>query len=280
MLFDTLSIVGVGLLGGSVGLAAKGRGLVRRVIGVGRDPAKLAEAAAAGAIGEPTTDLAAAARVSDLMVFCTPVDLIAGQILEAAAACRPGTILTDVGSTKRAIVAAVAGRLPPRVHFVPSHPMAGSEKKGAAFARADLFVNRATVVTPTTDTDPGAAERVVEFWRALGSRVVVMPPGDHDTAVAYVSHLPHAVAAALAGVIDPAFLPIAAGGFRDTTRVAAAAPAIWEPIFRTNRDAVLAAAEQFASRFDEFRRLLEAGDGPGLVRWLSEGKRVRDAVGS
>jgi prephenate dehydrogenase len=158
--------------------------------------------------------------------------------------------------------------------------MAGSEKKGAAFARADLFENRATVVTPTADTDPGAAEGVVEFWRSLGSRVVVMPPGDHDTAVAFVSHLPHAVAAALAGVVDPGFLPIAAGGFRDTTRIAAAAPAIWEPIFRTNRDAVLAAAEVFAARFDEFRRLLESGDGPGLVRWLSEGKRVRDAVGS
>jgi prephenate dehydrogenase len=176
MLFDTLSIVGVGLLGGSVGLAAKSRGLVRRVLGVGRDAGKLAEAAAAGVIHESTTDLAAAARTSDLMVFCTPVDLIGPQILEAAAACRPGAVLTDVGSTKRAIVAAVAGRLPPRVHFVPSHPMAGSEKKGAAFARADLFENRATVVTPTADTDPGAADRVAGFWRALGSRVVVMSP--------------------------------------------------------------------------------------------------------
>jgi prephenate dehydrogenase len=279
MLFDTLSIVGVGLLGGSVGLAAKGRRLVGRVVGVGRDPEKLAAARAAGVIDDTAT-LADAARRSDLMVFCTPVDRIAGEVVEAAAVCRPGTLLTDVGSTKGAIVAAVAGRLPAGVHFVPSHPMAGSEKKGAAHARADLFDGRVTVVTPSADTDPAAAERVAAFWKALGSRVVTLPPAEHDTAVAYISHLPHAVSAALAAVADPSYLPLAAGGFRDTTRIAAAAPGIWEPIFRTNRDAVLESADRFAARFDEFRRLLRADDGPGLVRWLSEGKRVRDALGS
>lgn len=279
MMFDTLTVVGVGLLGGSVGLAAKERKLVGRVLGVGRDPAKLAAARAAGVIDD-TASLADAARRSDLVVFCTPVDRIAAEVVEAAAVCRPGTLLTDVGSTKGEIVAAVAGKLPGGVHFVPSHPMAGSEKKGAAHARADLFDGRATVVTPPADTDPGAAERVAGFWKALGSRVVVMPPAEHDTAVAYVSHLPHAVSAALAAVVDPSYLPLAAGGFRDTTRIAAAAPAIWEPIFRTNREAVLEAADRFAARFDEFRRLLRAGDGPGLEGWLSEGKRVRDALGS
>lgn len=279
MLFDMLTIVGVGLLGGSVGAAAIRRRLVRRVIGVGRDEAKLAAARAAGIIHEYTADLAVAAGRSDLIVFCTPVDRIAEQVIAAAAVARSGTILTDVGSTKSSIVEAVLGKLPAGVHFVGSHPMAGSEKKGADHADADLFVGRAAVVT-TDDSDSIAAANVIAFWKTLGSRVYVMSPADHDRAVALVSHLPHAVAAALAAVVDPALLPLSAGGFRDTTRIAAAAPAIWEPIFRANRDAVRAALDAFTDHLAEFRRLLDADDGPGLAGWLSEGKRVRDALGS
>jgi prephenate dehydrogenase len=280
MLFDTLTIVGVGLLGGSLGLAAKRRGLVRHVVGVGRDAARLADAKAAGAIDVVATDLVNGTANADLVVVCTPVDLIPKQVLEIAETAKHGCLVTDVGSTKQEIVAALAGKLPGRVRFVGSHPMAGSEKKGSAHAVADLFENRVTILTPTADTDPSAVEKVQQFWKAVGCRVMTMTPAEHDRAVAFVSHLPHIVAAALAGSVDPALLSVSAGGFRDTTRIAAASAAIWEPIFRTNREQVLAACEAFAARFEAFRTLLAADDGPGLIHWLNEGKRVRDALGS
>ncbi|QEL18231.1 prephenate dehydrogenase [Limnoglobus roseus] len=280
MLFDTLTILGVGLLGGSLGLAAKSRGLVRRVVGVGRDAARLREALAAGQLDESTTDLAAGVRIADLVVVCTPVDLIPQQVRELAEVAKAGCLVTDVGSTKSEIVARLRDPLPNRVTFIGSHPMAGSEKKGSNHATPDLFQGRVTIITPTADTPPRASQAIHEFWERIGCRVVTMTPEEHDRAVALVSHLPHAVAAALAGVVDPALLCVSAGGFRDTTRIASASAAIWEPIFRTNRREVLASCAAFAERFDEFRRLLEAEDGPGLIHWLNEGKRVRDALGS
>jgi prephenate dehydrogenase len=170
--------------------------------------------------------------------------------------------------------------LPPTVTFIGSHPMAGSEKKGSAFADADLFVNRATILTTDGPPPTEALEKLAQFWTALGSRVHRMSAAEHDHTVAYVSHLPHVVAAALAAVVDPGLLPLSAGGFRDTTRIAAAAPAIWEPIFRTNRAEVLAACEAFIQQFQAFQTLLADDNGEGLIRWLTEGKRVRDALGS
>lgn len=280
MLFDTLAIVGVGLLGGSLGLAAKSRGLVRRVLGIGRDPARLELARNLGAIDAGFPDFASAIPDADFIVVCTPVDLIAQHVLEIVESARPGSLITDVGSTKGEIVRSLAGRIPNPIAFVGSHPMAGSEKKGPEHAVADLFVKRATILTPTAESAPDAVARLRSFWESVGSRVVLMSPESHDRAVAEISHLPHVVAAALAGVVHPEFLGISAGGFRDTTRIAAATPAIWEPIFRTNREQVLASCERFAARFDEFRKLLAADDGPGIIRWLNEGKQVRDALGS
>lgn len=280
MLFDTLAIVGVGLLGGSLGLAAKSRGLVRRVVGVGRDPARLELAQGLGAIDDHSADYADAIPAADLVVVCTPVDLIPKHVLELIAFAKPGCVVTDVGSTKGEIVNALANRIPKRIAFVGCHPMAGSEKKGPAHAVADLFQNRTTILTPTGESDPDVLARLKQFWEGVGCRVVLMTPAEHDRAVAQISHLPHAVASALAGAIDPANLGVSAGGFRDTTRIAAAAASIWEPIFRTNRAEVLAACDRFAGRFDEFRKLLAADDGPGLIHWLNEGKRVRDALGS
>lgn len=279
MRIDTLTIVGVGLIGGSVGLAAKSRGAARRVIGVGRSAEFLELAVAHGAIDVGTTDLREGVRDADLTVVCTPVDQIAAVVIEAASYCRPDAVLTDAGSTKGTVVRDLAGRLPARVAFVGSHPLAGSEKSGVEHAQADLFSHKMVVVTPTADTPPAAVERVEGFWRAIGARVERMTPDDHDRAVAFTSHLPHAVAAAAAGVLPPHWLPLAASGFRDTTRVAAGDPELWDAIIRSNKTAVLAAAAKFADRFDEFRRLLAAGDGPGLVRFLDEGKQVRDALG-
>lgn len=280
MQFEQITIVGVGLIGGSVGIAAKARGATRRVVGVGRDEANLATARELGLIDSYTTDLATGAAASSLVVFCTPVDQIADQAHTVAAACRPGTILTDTGSTKGSIVRRLDRELPVGTRFVGSHPLAGSEKKGPLHARGDLFENRVTVVTPTVATDPTACEAAKAFWAALGSRVVTMTPEDHDDALAITSHLPHAAAAALARVTPLDLLELTAGGFRDTTRIAAGDPALWAAIFQANRDAVLGAIVQYSARLAEFRRLLETNDTASLLRWLSDAKQVRDALGT
>jgi prephenate dehydrogenase len=280
MTITTLTIVGVGLIGGSIGLAAKRRGLVERVVGVGRQPDSLDRARAVGAIDEGCLDLAAALRQADVAVFCTPVDRIAEQVLTGAASCPPGALLTDAGSTKAAIVAAVDGRLPPGVAFVGSHPLAGSEKRGPEHADADLFQDRLTVVTPTRHSDPAAVERTVAFWRALGSRVRLLSPEEHDQALALTSHLPHLVAAALAGILPPELRDLTATGFRDTTRVAAGDPSLWTGIFAQNRAAVLAALQTLAGRLAEFRSALEDGDRQALDTLLAQAKKVRDALGS
>lgn len=280
MLFDQITIVGVGLIGGSVGLAAKRRKVAGRVVGTGRDSAALAKAAALGAVDAYTTDLADAVRHAGLVVVCTPVDTIADVILRAAPHCRPSTLFTDGGSTKANIVAALEGRLPAGVAFVGAHPLAGSEKTGAAHARSDLFDNRVTVLTPTALTAEDAFERVAQFWAALGSRLVRMAPDHHDRVLAATSHLPHAVAAAVAGGIPPDWLDCTAGGFRDVTRIAAGDPELWAAIFHANRDAVLAALDTFADRLDTFRRAVAAGDRAAVARWLSEAKQVRDALGT
>jgi prephenate dehydrogenase len=275
VLFHTLTIVGVGLIGGSIGLAAKKRGLVQRVIGVGRDPAKLDHARRLGAIDEYQTKLAEAARLSDCVVFCTPVDRIAGQIKEAAVHCKPGAILTDAGSTKQAIVAAVE-----YVRFVGGHPLAGSEKKGAENASADLFVDRWTVLTPTAQTPADAVDAVRSFWQALGSRVRIMTPADHDQALALTSHLPHLLASLLAGMLPGDWAELAATGFRDTTRVAGGDPEVWTPIFLHNRSGVLAALDQLEDRLREFRQALAKEDVTRIDQFLAQGKKVRDALGS
>ena len=281
MPFRQLTIVGVGLIGGSVGLGAKARGLAGRVVGVGRDERTLARAQADGAIDTFTTDVAAGVGGADLVVVCTPVDRVAADVLAAATAAPPRGVITDVGSTKGNVVRELAGKLPPAgAMFVGSHPLAGSEKRGSANATPDLFADRVVVVTPTADTDLEAVAVVELFWNRLGARVVRMDPDEHDTALAMTSHLPHAAAGGLAAVTPAEWLPLTAGGFRDTTRIAAGDPDLWAAIFLANREAVLAAADRFAAGMAEFRTHLAAGDRDGLLRWLAAGKRVRDALGS
>lgn len=281
MLFDQITIVGVGLIGGSVGLAAKARGVAGRVVGVDRDPECVARAVRVGAVDSGTTDLAAGVEGAQLVVICTPVDRIAGVIVEAARYVRPGTYFTDGGSTKANIVSGVQGRLPAGVEYVAAHPLAGSEKGGVENGRADLFVNRVTVlIVGSLGADWGRTVTVGRFWEALGSRVVLMTAEEHDRTVASTSHLPHAVASGVAAATPKEWLSLTAGGFRDVTRIAAGDPDLWAAIFEANRDATLAALAQFTDRMTEFRKLLEARDRAGLVRWLLEGKQVRDALGT
>jgi cyclohexadieny/prephenate dehydrogenase len=280
MQLNVLTIVGVGLIGGSIGLAARQRGLARRVRGVGRQRAGLDRALARGALDETFLSLDDAAPGSDVVVFCSPVDCIAAQILKASAHYSPGTLLTDAGSTKETIVRAVDGNLPPGIAFVGSHPLAGSEKRGPEHADADLFEGRWTVLTPTKATDPAALDRTIAFWQGLGSLTRVMPPAEHDRALAVTSHLPHLLASALAGILPRELQPLTATGFRDATRVAAGDPALWSAIFSHNRPAVLSALSHLEERLREFRDVIEKGDQAALHALLAEAKEVRDALGN
>ena len=276
MKLRVLTIVGVGLLGGSIGLAAKRRGVADCVRGLGRSRETLDEAKALGAIDEAHLDPAAALGGSDLVVLCTPVDRIAAQVSEYAPLCGPNGVLTDVGSTKAQIVDEIE-RLGGAFRFVGSHPLAGSEKRGVRHADANLFVGRTTIVTPSR-TDPTALDVVTRFWQSLGSTVHQMSPQAHDDALARTSHLPHLIASALAGIVPAELAPLTATGFRDTTRIAAGDPGLWSAIFTQNQAAVLTALDAFRARLDEFRTALDAGDAAGLDRLLLEGKNFRDAL--
>jgi prephenate dehydrogenase len=278
MTADTLVIVGVGLIGGSAGLAARSRGVVRQVVGVGRSADSLAAARRAGCIDAGTTDFAAAVREADLVLVCTPVDRIAEHVRTAAAACRVGTVITDAGSTKDTIVRALDNALPPGVRFVGGHPLAGSEKRGPEHACPNLFLDRLVIVTPTPRTDPAAVRWVEEFWQALEARVLRLSPQDHDDAVAVTSHLPHLVAAALAKTLPEELRSLTSTGFRDTTRVAAGDPDLWAAIFAQNRGAVLAALGQLEQHLSDYRNAIEHDDMTTLRRLLVDAKVMRDSL--
>jgi cyclohexadieny/prephenate dehydrogenase len=280
MRIATLTIVGVGLIGGSIGLAARRRGAAERIRGVGWRQTTLDQALAMGAIDEGFLDLERAVKAADVTVFCTPVDRIVEQIHVAARHCSPGALLTDAGSTKAVIVRSVEGRLPEGVAFVGAHPLAGSEKRGPEYADANLFQGRLTVLTKTAHTAPAALERALAFWQALGSRVRVMSPEEHDRALALTSHLPHLMASALAGGLPSELFDLTATGFRDTTRVAAGDPALWAAIFSQNQSAVLHALGTLDERLHRFRAALETGDQATLLNLLDQAKKVRDALGN
>jgi prephenate dehydrogenase len=280
MLFDSLAIVGVGLIGGSVGLAAKARTATRRVVGVGRNPDTLAKAKTLGVVDDFTTDLAAGVRSANIVVFCSPVDQIAKQAREAAPYAMPGAHFTDAGSTKANIVRELDKALPTHLRFVGAHPIAGSEKQGAENARADLFDGRVCVLTPSQRTDPAAAERITLFWESLGCVVKRLSPEEHDLALATTSHLPHMVAAILASDLPSKWRELAATGFRDTTRIAAGDPALWTAIARENALALSHALDRFRVRLDELREAVLNQDTDKLTDILTDAKRVRDALGS
>jgi prephenate dehydrogenase len=278
--WDTVAIVGVGLLGGSIGLALRRRKLARRVIGIGRRPAKLRTARSMGAVTQTTTDVQAGVAEAELVVVCTPVDQVAELSRQAAWHGAKGVLVTDVGSTKEAIVhsldQALARHNPRQAAFVGSHPMAGSEKQGPQHARADLFEGRVVVVTPSPATPARRVQDVQRLWRSLGATVVRSTPKAHDQAVAAASHVPHLMAAVLAGTTPPEALRIAAGGWLDTTRIASGDPALWTQILSQNRFNVLESLGQVEASLAEFRRALVYNDIPLLRSLLERGKKVRD----
>lgn len=273
----TVAIIGVGLIGGSIGMALRARGEAGRIVGIGRDPARLEEAQRLGAIDAATTDAARGVAEADVVVVCTPVDRISADVIHAAHAAGRDTLLTDAGSTKRAIVEAAEGDDATRSKFVAAHPIAGSERSGVAHARPDLFEGRACILTPTVRTPPDRLDRARGFWSAVGCRVFELDPATHDIHLARTSHLPHAMAAALASLVGPDLVPLAAGAYRDASRVAGADPALWAPIFLANRDALLDALDALAGSLSEFRAALERGDEPALRAWWEAARQNRFA---
>ncbi len=275
MRITTLAIVGVGLIGGSIALAARRRSVAARIVGVDQQPEALDRALRAGMLDEAHAQLNAAAA-ADLVLFCTPVDCIAAQVIEVAAHCRPGTLLTDTGSTKAAILRDVQGRLLPGIEFVGSHPLAGSEKHGPAHASAQLLDGRLVIVTPGPGSTDNALSRVCDFWTALGARVRTMDADEHDRALALTSHLPHLLSAALAGILPPELYELTATGFRDTTRLAAGQPGLWSAIFRANPANLLAALDRLEEQLQHFRDALLQDDRVALEKLLQQGKQIRD----
>ena len=281
-MIQRLAIVGVGLLGGSIALGARAHGVAREIVGIGRDRARLEPPLRSGAVDRVTTDLAAGVRDADFVVLAATVLANEQLLAEVWRAAAPAAVITDVGSTKRGI-AAVADRLAGAQSraFVGSHPMAGSEKSGYAVARADLLQNATVIVTPTDASEPRAVKGVTAFWEALGARVSVLDPETHDRVVAAISHLPHVAAWALVdavGRFEPGALPFAARGFKDTTRIAAADPAMWTEILVGNRDAIVASLAAFRGALADLERLIAAGDREGIAATLARLQTQRETL--
>lgn len=278
-----LCVVGPGLLGGSIALAARARGLAAEIVVVGRSEASVAPAVRARAADRGTTDFAAGLRGADFCVLATPVATLERQLAAVWAVAEPGIVITDVGSTKGRIVATAERLAAERpLDFVGSHPMAGSERAGFGEARADLFAGATVILTPTERTAPAALGRVRAFWDALGGRVTVLDPLTHDRATAAVSHLPHLVADALVDAVlrmDPAFLDVAARGFRDTTRIAASSPPVWREIFQDNRAALAEALAAFRKSLDHLEAVIAMGDAAAVETELERIKQHREKLG-
>ena len=275
--FDKVVIIGVGLIGGSIGLAIKKNDLAKEVIGVFRRQATLKKALKRRAVDKGFMNVRTAVRNADLIILATPVSSIVHIAREAMKYAKRGAIVTDVGSTKGWIV----GQLEKAskrvsVNFVGSHPMAGSEQTSVEFARDGLLEEAPCIVTRTAKTNKAALAKVISFWKGLGAKVKVMTPGAHDRSVALISHLPHIVAFSLAGAIPEKELAYAAEGFRDTTRVASSDPSLWADIFVTNKREAIKACRLFEASYKGIVGALAKDDYRGLMKALEKAKAKRD----
>ncbi len=275
-MIQNLTIIGLGLLGGSIGLGTKKNASDCQITGCAHRDKSLIEAKSVGAIDDWTLDVVKAVKNADLVVLCMPVGQIPAWIMRIANHLKPGAIVTDVGSTKATICHAGEVIRPPS-HFVGSHPMAGSEKTGVNVARADLFKSATCIVTPESTTDECAVQGVSTFWQTLGCRVVRHTPTIHDQLVATISHLPHAVAAALVGVQSAESLDLRGKGFLDSTRIAAGDPALWRDIFIENRDNLVDSLDNFTRELSDLSALLRDGDAAMIEKWLRD--RAKSRVG-
>ena len=281
--FGKVTIVGVGLLGGSIGLAIRKRRLARETAGFVRRIASVAECRKLRAVDYATRDLRRAVEKADLVVLCTPLAQMRALVSDMLPVLKRGAIITDVGSAKSSVVRELESLIHRHgAHFIGSHPMAGAEKTGVSAARADLFRDAVCVITPTKESNQRALRKIEGFWKAIGGRVLRLAPETHDVLVARSSHLPHITAATLANLIldpaHPAAQPaLCANGFRDTTRIASGSPEMWRDIALGNRRNLGRALDAFIGDLRKFRRALRRSDARAITRILERAKRRRDA---
>jgi len=277
-----VALVGVGLLGGSLGLALKQRRLAESVVGFVRRPASVKDCEKAGAVNQATLNLHEAVKGADLIVLCTPLAQMKALLKEILPVSKPNALVTDVGSVKGSVVTdferLLAGST---IQFVGSHPMAGGEKMGVGAARADLFVNAVCVVTPTRRSKQSAVRAVEELWKSVGGRVLELDPAAHDDLVSRSSHLPHLVAAAIASAVLDSRRPAAQGlvcanGFRDVTRIASGSPEMWRDIGLANSKHLGKALRSFIRDLQKLQGVIEKRDGVKLEKFFHNAKQLRD----
>lgn len=277
-----ITLIGVGLLGGSLGLALKQRRLADSIVGYVRRAASVRECEAAEAVDLATLDLAQAVAGAEVIVLCTPLAQMRPLVQKMLPALKRGAIVTDVGSVKGSVVRELEGIvMKAGCHFVGSHPMAGAEKTGVTAARADLFVNAVCVTTPTSKTNRAALLKVEQLWKDVGARLLRLPPQAHDELVSRSSHLPHVVAAELANLVLSSAHPkaqamLCANGFRDTTRIASGSPEMWRDIALANRSNLGRALGVFISDLQRFQRLLNLGNDAAVQTFFEQAKLRRD----
>jgi len=284
-LFDRLALIGVGLIGSSIARAARAHGVVRQIVATARSAQTRGRVIELGLADQVVESNAAAVAGADLVIVCVPVGACGGVATEIGPHLSRGATVSDVGSVKAAVLREMAPHLPAGVHFVPAHPVAGTEHSGPDAGFASLFVGRWCILTPPPQADPAAVARVAAFWRALGAEVETMPAAHHDLVLAVTSHLPHLIAYTIVGTADELaevtrseVLKFSAGGFRDFTRIAASDPTMWRDVFLANRDAVLEMLGTFNEDLARLTRAIRRGDGDALFEHFSRTRAIRRGI--
>jgi cyclohexadieny/prephenate dehydrogenase len=283
--FKKLALIGFGLIGGSIARGARQQGLVEEIVTTARSAETRARVAELGIVDAVVETNAEAADGADLVILCIPVGACGAVAQEIAPALKPGAIVSDVGSVKGAVVRDMAPHLPPGVHFIPAHPVAGTENSGPDSGFAELFINRWCILTPPANADAGAVEKLAGFWRALGANVEVMNAEHHDLVLAVTSHLPHLIAYTIVSTADELedvtrseVLKFSAGGFRDFTRIAASDPTMWRDVFLANKDAVLEMLGEFQEDLSKLTRAIRRGDGEALFEHFTRTRAIRRGI--
>ncbi len=276
-LFRKVTIVGVGLIGGSIGKAVRENRVAREVVGFSKRQSSLSNALKNGAIDKGSSDVKRAVSNADLVILSTPVKTIINMFSQINPHLKRGCIITDVGSTKGPIVEA-AKKLSNPANFIGSHPLTGSEKKGVAFASAQLFQRSNCIITPTDKTSRQVQEKVRRFWSRLGATVKSMTPLEHDQVLASISHLPHLLAYALMEAVPKEHLLFASTGFKDTTRIAASTPEMWSDICLTNSTNLVKSLDKLAEVLGTLRRYIDFDNEKELVSFFKTSKEKRDGI--
>jgi cyclohexadieny/prephenate dehydrogenase len=284
-LFNRVALIGFGLIGGSIARAARAQGLAGEIVTTARSEKTRARVAELGIVDAVLATNAEAVRDADLVILCIPVGACGPVAQEIAPHLKPGAIVSDVGSVKGAIVREMAPHLPANVHFVPAHPVAGTEHSGPDSGFAELFINRWCILTPPEGTDAAATERLRAFWAGMGARVEIMTPDHHDLVLAITSHLPHLIAYTIVSTatdleedLKSEVIAFSAGGFRDFTRIAASDPVMWRDIFLRNREAVLEMLQRFSEDLTALQRAIRWGEADTLEERFTRTRAIRRSI--